>query len=154
MELDGGCHCGAIAIRLRSARTPAALPVRECGCTFCRRHRPRYTSDPEGAVTITVRDPAALTRYRFGLRLADFLICRTCGVFVAAFEPGGDQDGGSRERAGGGEAGRAVINLATLARADDFTAAPVAFTAYDDEDAAARTARRARAWTPARLLVS
>jgi len=38
-----------------------------------------------------------------------------------------------------------------LARAADFTAAPTQVTAYDSEDAAARTARRAKNWTPATL---
>ena len=116
------------------------MPVRICGCTFCLRHRPRYTSDPSGHVVIRAAD-ASLGRYRFGLRLADFLICRTCGVFVAAFDPAGASS----------TAGLAVINLEVLSRAADFTAEPTRFTAYDTEDVATRTARRARAWTPARL---
>jgi len=69
-------------------------------------------------------------RYRFGLRLADFLICRTCGVFVAAFEPGAP--------------GRAVVNLAVLARAHELVNEPTRFTAYDSEDVPTRTSRRAR----------
>ena len=131
--LAGSCHCGALTLELETQREPAELPVRLCGCSFCRKHRPRYTSDPSGHVTI--RGAASANRYRFGLRLADFLVCQTCGVFVAAFEPDG----------------RAVINLEVLARAADFTAAPTQFTAYDTEDAAARSARRAKNWTPATL---
>jgi len=38
-----------------------------------------------------------------------------------------------------------------LVRAAEFVAEPMRFTAYDDEDVATRTPRRARAWTPARL---
>ncbi|MCE9572836.1 MAG: aldehyde-activating protein [Deltaproteobacteria bacterium] len=132
--LDGSCHCGALTIHLDTAKTPGDLPVRVCGCTFCRKHRPRYTSDPGGHVTIAAADAS---RYRFGLRLADFLICRTCGVFVAGYMPGAP--------------GRAVINLDTLVRADEFVSAPTQFTAYDSEDAAAREARRAKSWTPATL---
>ncbi len=134
--LDGSCHCGAITLHLDTARAPGDLPVRVCGCTFCRKHRPRYTSDPSGHVTIAAPDARA-SRYRFGLRLADFLICRTCGVFVAAHVPG--------------TPGRAVINLEALVRADEFVSAPTQFTAYDREDAAAREARRATSWTPATL---
>src|SRR5262249_49534842 len=85
--LHGSCHCGALTVELETAREPRELPVRMCGCTFCRKHRPRYTSDPSGHLTIRIADPASVSRYRFGLRLADFLICRTCGVFVAAHEP-------------------------------------------------------------------
>lgn len=137
---DGGCHCGAITIHFASTRAPQELPIRICGCSFCTRHRPRYTSDPSGHLTIRAADEASLGRYRFGLRLADFLLCRTCGVFVAAFEPG--------------EPGRAVINLDTLARAPEFLAEPTRFTAYDSEDTTARLARRARAWTPATLQIA
>lgn len=140
MMLDGACHCGTLTIQLETAREPSDLPVRTCGCTFCTKHRPRYTADPGGRVAIHVNGIENASLYRFGLRLADFLICRTCGVFVAAFEPG--------------TPGRAVVNLDVLARAPDFTAAPVEFTAYDSEDAAARSARRARNWTPASLIIS
>ncbi|MDQ3365730.1 MAG: hypothetical protein M3680_09920, partial [Myxococcota bacterium] len=135
---SGGCHCGALVVELVTARAPAALPVRTCGCTFCRKHRPRYTSDPAGHLTIRCGADAPLGRYRFGLRLADLLFCRTCGVFVAAYEPG--------------EPGRAVLNLEVLARAAELVGAPVAFTGYDQEDPAARTARRATSWTPATLV--
>ena len=131
--LHGSCHCGALTIELATAREPADLPVRTCGCTFCQKHRPRYTSDPAGHVTI--RGAAAASPYRFGLKLADFLICRTCGVFVAAYEP----------------AGRAVVNIEALARAEEFVAAPLRLTIYDTEDVAARTTRRAANWTPATL---
>ena len=140
MLLEGSCHCGAVSLRLETLREPADLPVRVCGCSFCLKHRPRYTSDPQGHVTIHAASEASVSRYRFGLRLADFLVCRTCGVFVGAYEPG--------------EAGRAVINLEVLTRAADFTAAPTSFTAYDSEDVATRTARRARNWTPATLEIS
>lgn len=137
--LDGACHCGALTIQLDTARAPSELPVRICGCSFCRKHRPRYTSDPAGRVAIRAARAAELSRYRFGLRLADFLICRTCGVFVAAYEPG--------------TPGRAVINLDVLSRALELTGAPTQFTAYDSEDVASRTARRARSWTPATLVI-
>lgn len=130
--LEGSCHCGAITFQLATALAPTALPVRICGCTFCLKHRPRYTSDPAGHVEIRIG--AEVSRYRFGLRLADFLICKTCGVFVAAHEPD-----------------RAVINIETLARASELTAEPIHLTIYDTEDAAARLARRAKNWTPATL---
>jgi hypothetical protein len=133
--LDGACHCGAITIQFETRREPSELPVRICGCSFCVKHRPRYTSDPSGHVTIRIRSDADVSRYRFGLRLADFLVCRTCGVFVAAYEP----------------AGRAVINLDVLARGAELTAVATIFTAYDSEDAQARTARRTKNWTPATL---
>lgn len=133
--LQGQCHCGALRVSLSTSLGPAALPVRTCGCSFCLKHRPRYTSDPSGSVTIFFTDEAQVRRYRFGLRLADFLICATCGVFVGAVEPG--------------PAAHGVINLEVLDRAAEFTSPSTQFTAYDSEDAAARKARRAKNWTPA-----
>lgn len=138
--LDGACHCGALTVQLDTARAPGELPVRSCGCTFCQKHRPRYTSDPAGRVAIRIASDAAVSRYRFGLRLADFLICRTCGVFVAAYEPG--------------PPARAVINLEVLSRASELVAAPVQLTVYDTEDVTARSARRAKSWTPATLVIA
>lgn len=137
---SGACHCGNLSVELEATRPAAELPVRACGCTFCARHQPRYTSDPQGQVRFVVRDVSKLGRYRFGLRLADFLICRDCGVFVGAFEPG--------ESPG---TGRAVVNFNVFgAAAAQFTSTTTRMD-YDAEDAAARTARRAKAWTPATL---
>ena len=110
-----------------------------CGCTFCVARTPHYTSDPAGHVTITI-DEAKVERHRFGLRLADFLICRACDQFVAAYD---DSTATTR----------AVINLDTLARAAEFTAEPLRLTIYDTEDVTARTARRSANWTPATLVV-
>jgi hypothetical protein len=136
---SGRCHCANLTLHFEATRSAAELPVRQCGCTFCARHQPRYTSDPQGQVTVQVADASLLSRYRFGLGLADFLLCRRCGVFVAAFEPGESED-----------VGRAVINFQVFDVAADFSAPPVRVD-YDAEDAAARRARRARAWTPARV---
>lgn len=138
MEMSGRCHCGNLTVEFVATRGAAELPVRLCGCTFCARHRPRYTSDPGGRVRIHAADPELLTRYRFGLALGDFLVCRACGVYVAAIE-GDDGDA------------RAVINLNCLDQADAFTGEPTTVN-VDGEDAGARSARRARSWTPARLV--
>ena len=136
MILDGKCGCGVLTLHLETARAPAELPVRLCGCTFCLARQPRYTSDPAGHVTIKIADEAQVERYRFGLRLADFLICKRCDKFVATV----DSD-------------RAVVNLDVLARAAEFTAAPLKLTIYDTEDVAARTARRAANWMPVTLIL-
>jgi len=134
--LHGQCHCGAVQLELTATKPTAELPVRVCTCTFCRRHGARYTSDPAGVVEIILTDPAGLGRYRFGLGLADFLFCLRCSVYLGAYEPGAP--------------GRAVVNLDVLDDAAGFVAAPSTMD-YDAEDEAARRARRARAWTPARI---
>src|SRR5688572_28164180 len=112
MILDGSCHCGAITVRLETASAPSELPVRVCGCSFCVKHRPRYTADPAGRATIRVRQAGDASLYRFGLRLADFVVCRHCGVFVGAF---GDD--------------RAVVNLDVLIRSAELTGTPTRFAA-------------------------
>jgi hypothetical protein len=133
MELHGQCHCGAVQIAFTASKPAAELPVRMCTCTYCRRAGGRYTSDPGGSVMFTV-EPDALTRYRFGLDLTDFLICGRCGIFVGAYD----------------DTGLAVLNINVLDDAAAFTTPPTSHT-FDGEDAAARRARRARGWTPARI---
>lgn len=137
--LSGRCHCGNLSLIFHSPREPAKLGARACVCTFCRAKRLRWTSDPAGSVEISAADEAELSRYRFGTATADFLICRRCGQVAAALtsdEP----------------TPRAVINVDILEHADTFVdAGPRDF---DAEDLAARQARRANNWTPARLVIS
>src|SRR5689334_7804481 len=83
----GACHCGNLGLRFESDKTPLELGTRADGCSFCERHRAVYTADPAGRVSIAVRDGSLLSRYRFGTKTADFLLCKACGVFVAAYMP-------------------------------------------------------------------
>jgi hypothetical protein len=103
-------------------------------CGFCRAHGARNTSDPGGRIRIAVRDAALLERYRFGLKTADFLVCRRCGVYIGALL----EDEGR---------GWFTVNANTFKErpALDFPAVPHDF---DTEDVAARIARRKRNWTP------
>ena len=128
----GSCHCGAASFRFDS---DAPLAVCECQCSFCRKHGSRNVSDPQGSIEIvsTVR----LTRYRFGLGITDFLICPTCGSYVAAAMGEGDEC-------------RSTLNLNCF---DDphleLQAEPVV---YDAEDAGGRLERRRQRWTPTRIV--
>ena len=58
--------------------------VRYCGCRFCRAHRAVSWSDRHGRLDFWCRTARALERYRFGLKTADFYLCRACGVYVGA----------------------------------------------------------------------
>jgi hypothetical protein len=111
------------------------LPVRACGCRFCRQHAVLSTSDPDGRVSFAAADPAALGRYRFGLHTADYLICRDCGVYVGALMADG-------ERA------YAIVNVNACDEPERFLQPPRAMD-YDAEDEADRRARRRAKWTPA-----
>lgn len=131
----GGCHCGNLRFALESALALDALPLRACQCSFCRLHGARSTSDPAGRIRFEVRDAALLTRYRFGLRTADFLVCAQCGIYVGALM----RDGGAHH---------AIINANTLDDVARLTQ-PAQPMDYDGEDAARRLARRKQRWSPA-----
>ncbi|HEX9702901.1 MAG TPA: hypothetical protein VGA19_08605 [Rhodospirillales bacterium] len=138
-ELKGGCHCGNLHVTYRTAVAPAAATLRACQCAFCRKHATRAVSDPAGSLSITVRDGELLERYQFGLRAADFLICRKCGVYVAAFMADGD-------------AGYATLMVNVLDDHAAYAGAPTPVE-YGTEDEAGRRRRRREAWTPATLSV-
>jgi hypothetical protein len=84
VTIHGRCHCGALGFEFDSAIAPQQLGLRRCGCSFCRKHGARTTSDPAGAVRFVLARPAALRRYRFATRSADFLLCAECGTYLAA----------------------------------------------------------------------
>jgi hypothetical protein len=137
MRFEGRCHCGNVEVGFETAQPPEAVPLRACGCSFCRLHGSTALTDPAGHLEIRLREPADVSRYRFALRTADFLVCRTCGVFVAAVcEVGGGL--------------RATLNANVLDARASFTQVPVPMS-YDGEDVSGRLARRARVWTPASL---
>ena len=91
MILYGACHCGQVEVAFETAMPVADLPLRACSCSFCRRHGTKAVADPNGRLTISA-PPNGLSRYRFGLRTADYLICRTCGAYVAAVISGNGEE--------------------------------------------------------------
>jgi len=138
-RFESHCHCGALALAFTTRRAPAELPLRECQCSFCRKHGARTTADPEGFAEIRVADPRALARYRFGLGTADYLVCSRCGVYLAAVMEEGDRVW-------------AVLNVNAFADRAAFAGAATPMV-YDREDEARRRARRRKLWTPARIVV-
>ncbi len=133
---DGSCHCGAIATRFESAKSIAELGARSCQCSFCRQHGASWTSDPEGKVEIEAKAP--ISRYRFGTKTADFLVCGNCGVVPAVV---GEVEG----RLLG------VVRVDCLSNAELFLAQAAAMD-LDGELLEARLDRRAQRWTPAVLI--
>lgn len=137
-ELTGGCHCGNISVLYKTSVVPEEANPRACQCSFCRKHNTAAISDNQGDLTISVKDANKLSRYQFGFRTCDFLICRECGVYVAAFA--GNPDDSS---------GHATLMSSCL---DDRARYPVPSPSdYAEEDADARRERRRKVWTPARL---
>src|SRR5689334_6905374 len=80
MTIHGACHCGNIAFDLSWDPAPAEIPARACGCSFCVKHGGVWTSNPNGALQVRIREPAEVSRYLFGTRTATFHICRRCGI--------------------------------------------------------------------------
>src|SRR5689334_9420190 len=80
MLIHGKCHCGNISFSLTWEPSPAEIPARACTCSFCTKHGGVWTSTPDGALRILVRDPALVSRYAFGTETADFHVCARCGV--------------------------------------------------------------------------
>ncbi len=133
----GSCHCGGIAIRFESKKKPEEMRVGRCGCSFCRRHGARTMGDPAGSVEFRCQ-PGALSHYRFGLGITDYLLCAHCGAYVGAVMP--DE---------GGAIG--IVNVNSLEIRDTFDPAP-ALHHYDGEDETRRRSRRRKFWMKATVI--
>jgi len=133
----GSCHCGAVTVTLTLDKKPEEMRVGRCDCSFCRRHGARTMGDPAGAVEFRAA-PGALTRYRFALRITDYLLCAKCGTYVGAVMPD--------------EAGQiATLNVNALDIRDRFDPAPPLHH-YEGEDEASRRARRRKFWLKAQVI--
>jgi hypothetical protein len=135
MEHSGGCHCGNIRIRLVLTKPANDSPLRACACSFCRAHQTRTVADPAGLFLVEADDWSLVEPYRFGSKTADYLVCKRCGVYVAAI---------CETTAGL----RAVVNVNCLTDRADFTQTPSA-PDYAGETTDTRLARRAANWMPA-----
>lgn len=133
-EYRGSCHCGAIGYRYHCGPSPATWAIRACQCRFCRAHDALSASDPTATIEFEAREPELLQRYRFGLKTADFLLCRRCGVYIGALieTPKG--------RFG-------IINTHALSEPPADLAEPLAMH-YDTEAVTGRVTRREERWAP------
>lgn len=134
IEYSGSCHCGAIGFGYHTAIEPREWSVRACQCSFCRAHDALSTSDPAGQLAFTAAKPGLLQKYRFGLKTADFLLCRECGVYIGAVI----------------ETPRGAYGIVNLHALRDRPAglAATAPISYDGEDEGSRVSRREDRWTP------
>ena len=135
MDHSGGCHCGNIHVLLRLSKPPKDNPVRTCTCSFCRSHNPRMISDPAGLLEVSADDWSLVELYRFGMRTADFVICRRCGVFIAAISNLSTEP-------------CAAVNVNCLKDRALFTA-PATIHEFQSETLEARASRRTDNWMPA-----
>ena len=80
MTIRGKCHCGNISFALTWDPDPVEIPARACDCSFCVKHGGVWTSNPNGALRVLVKDPALVSIYAFGTKTADFHVCTRCGI--------------------------------------------------------------------------
>jgi hypothetical protein len=137
MKYNGGCHCGNLQIEFETDIDPAEIELRTCQCTFCRKHNSVAATDPAGQLAVRAEHEENLGRYSFGLRTAEYLICKLCGVYVAAVTTGESQPHGI-----------AIVNC--LDDRGQFTSEPIAVD-YDAESRDDRVKRRRQRWTPVTL---
>jgi len=128
----GACHCGAVRAEYE---TNQPVRLRQDGCGFCSTRGVKSASDPGGALRLT--SAVRLNRYRFGHKTADFLICPTCGTYVATYmdSPRGPIG---------------VINVIGLNIAE-LKNLPATLTSLEGESVDERIARRVSRWTPLTL---
>ena len=92
-------------------------------------------ADPDGLFEAGADDWSLVENYRFGTGTCDFLICRRCGVFIAAVsETAADA--------------RAVVNVNCLSDRESFTSVPAVHD-FEGETIETRSSRRAANWMPA-----
>jgi hypothetical protein len=109
--------------------------LRQDGCGFCSSRAVKSASDPEGRLELT--GSKRFTRYRFGHKTADFLICPECGTYVA-----------THMESPRGPIG--VINVVGL-QIPELRDEPATLASLDGETPAERMARRLSRWTPMTL---
>jgi hypothetical protein len=131
-------------VTFRATKPIRELPIRACQCSFCRKHNVRATSDPLGHLTIDVENGERMNRYRFGLGITDFLVCRECGTYCAALMPADPDDANSL-------LATLIVNVLDLE--SESVPEPVA-AHYGEEDEDGRRERRHQRWMPATLEIS
>jgi hypothetical protein len=63
-------------------KAPATYHPRSCDCQFCSSHGALYASDSKGTLKIKIKSVSKVNKYRMGSRIADFMICKDCGVMT------------------------------------------------------------------------
>ena len=132
MIYRGRCHCGAISAEFETDKVPR---LRQDGCGFCRSRGVKSASDPNGALRLVASAP--VTRYCFGHRTADFLLCSVCGAYVATMMIGLNGPVG-------------VMNVVGLS-VPELMDEPADLSSLDGETTETRIARRLSRWTPMTL---
>lgn len=76
VEIEGGCHCGAVRYR---AKVPAEVELLDCNCSICSATGFLHLIVPHTDFALE-NGGDALTSYRFGTGTANHLFCSVCGI--------------------------------------------------------------------------
>jgi len=134
-EISGGCHCGNIEYVFSSPIPKLELPIRTCDCSFCTKQGACYTSHPQGALKVRVRQRTQTHRYQFGTEQAEVFLCRNCGVFPFILGEIGEQP-------------YAVVNANSIHGLHIDRAVIPPPLQLENQSAEERVARWQRAWIP------
>lgn len=134
IQINGSCHCGNIRFVLLWPASEPAIVVRECGCTFCKKHAGAWTSHCGAELSATIGDTSIVSKYRFGTATADFYICSACGVVPFVLSDIENQK-------------YAVVNVNSFHDGGNVSFSNTA-TDFDGENTADRLERRKRNWIP------
>ena len=80
--ITGGCHCGNITYKAEFPNEPSTYIPRKCDCKLCTSHGASYASDNDGYLSITIKAESNVSKYRQGSKIADFIICKNCGIMT------------------------------------------------------------------------
>jgi hypothetical protein len=134
MLIHGSCHCGNISFTLAWEPAPLEIPARACSCSFCSKHGGVWTSNPNGSLSVTVKEPALLSKYAFGTRTAEFHVCSRCGIVPLVTSEIDNHL-------------YAVVSVNAFEGVDPSLLRSAAAN-FDGESEAVRLARRKRNWIP------
>lgn len=74
-EIHESCHRGNICITFDWSEIGCSIPVRAYRCDLCSKHMAVWTSYPRGYFKLTNEQIGDVSRYRFGTKITDYLIC-------------------------------------------------------------------------------
>jgi hypothetical protein len=134
MLIHGSCHCGNISYTFTWEPAPLEILARACGCSFCVKHGGVWASNPNGSLSVNVKEPALVSKYAFGTRTAEFHVCSRCGIVPLVTSEIDNQV-------------YAVVSVNAFEGVDPSLLRS-AEANFDEESEAVRLARRKRNWIP------
>ena len=78
-RIAGSCHCEGIASGFRLPQQGPTTGVRQCACSFCKKHGGLWTAHPNGELEAVLHESEKVDRYRFGHGTAEVFVYSQCG---------------------------------------------------------------------------